>query len=142
MLLVLSLFSSGARALSVRCDDKGTSGGSQMVERINQRYDDFFRYHRHLEERQAARDKGRAELKGRHEAREHEMERARLAYVKNRRPAPDTAEMEARYNLKEKQRQIALEAARECYVQQKTHAEQILIRGRMIPANKEYELDN
>lgn len=137
-LILLTLFH--APSFAAECDPN-VAGGERVVERINERYDDFFRYHRHLEEREKARDKGRGENKkmlAEHEAR---MEKARLEYIKNRRPAPDRADLELKAEQERKERNRRLEIARRCYIQQRNQGEALLKRGRMIPGDKEYELE-
>lgn len=137
---ILSLFAHSAEA--VKCDAKDTGGRKEMVERINRRYDDFFRYRRHLEEREAAREKGRNEdRKIAKQERDKKMEAARLEYIKNRRPKPDSAAAEEQAEEARKQRLKEMEAARLCYVQEKAQAEALLRRGRQIPGNQEFDLD-
>jgi hypothetical protein len=129
-------------ALSQQCDTKDTASGEKMVERINRRYDDFFRYQEHLEEREHMRNKGRGENRAKLEAHEKKIEQARQEYIKNRRPKPDSSELEAKAEADKKQRSARIEVARRCYLQQRAHAEALLKRGRTIPENKEYELED
>lgn len=128
-------------ALAIQCDAKATASSVKMVERINQRHDDFFRYQRHLEEREIARNKGRGENKvvlAKHEKR---LEAARQEYIKNRRPKPDRSDLEAKSENERKERNAKLELARRCYVQQQSAEEALLKRGRMIPGNQEFDLE-
>jgi hypothetical protein len=123
-----------------KCDSKVTGAD---IDRINKRYDDFFRYRRQLEERDRAREKGRGDLHKGEQAREKALEKARLAYLKNRRPAPDhEAKYEAEMLRHQKERKDELEAARRCYVESQDKAEKLLKRGRMIPGNAEYDLED
>lgn len=140
LLIVLGLFHATAPAQECAPEDTGVSG-QKMVERINERYDDFFRYQRHQEERDRERNKGRGENKARLAQREKQIEKARQEYVRNRRPPPDRRDLEAQFEAAQKKRVAKNEAARRCYVQQRQKAEQILKRGRLIPGNLEYQLE-
>jgi hypothetical protein len=141
LVIFLSLFYPGA-VRAQQCDSLGAATGEKMVERINKRYDDYFRYQAHLEERTELRNKGRGDNKKALKAHDQKIEEARLAYIKHRRPAPDTSDAEARAEEVKKQRLAKIEIARRCYVQQRTHAEGVLKRGRTIPENKEYDLED
>lgn len=139
MLVLLSLFHT-TPALAIECDAKATASSAKMVERINQRYDDFFRYQRQVEERERSRNKGRGENKIALEKHEKRIEAARQEYVKNRRPKPDRSDLEAKAEQERKERNAKMEVARRCFVQQQSAEESLLKRGRMIPGNQEFDL--
>ncbi|MBX3023062.1 MAG: hypothetical protein KF799_15405 [Bdellovibrionales bacterium] len=138
---MLILFHLAPAYAAVQCDAKDTAGREKMVERINERYDDFFRYQRHLEERERARDKGRGENKAMLKEHEAKLEKARLEYIKNRRPPPDRRELEKQAEAADKERKQRMELARRCYVEEQNAAEAVLKRGRKIPGNQEFGLD-
>lgn len=141
MLALILMFPHLAWA-AFQCDSKDT-GQEEMIERINKRYDDFFRHQRMEVERTRDRQKDRGQNHRERLAHEAQMERARLAYLKSHRAAPDQeAKMEAEMEKRRKERNAANEAARSCYVQSQLRAEKLLKRGRMIPGNLEYHLED
>lgn len=125
----------------IPCDGNDAGANARAVQRINQRHDDFFRYRDHLEEREQMRDRGRGENKTALEARTKRLEQARIEYLRHQRPKPDTTELEAKYEQDRKARNVRIEKARECYVDAQAKAEGMLKRGRMVPENKEFDLD-
>jgi hypothetical protein len=130
-------------ATGVQCSpEEAQGGGPKMVERINQRYDDFYRYRHDLEVRDEERRKGVADVHAKREIHEKEMERALRDYEVHVRPRPDTSKLEAAYLAEQKQRDARLEAARECYVQQKEHALRLESHGRRIPEKLEYDIED
>jgi len=141
LILSMNLFFREAAA-APQCDPRQGSDGLRMVERINERYDDFFRYRDHLEEREFERNKGRGDNKAALRAHAFRLEKARLEYLKNRRPKPDTSEMEAQAEIEFKARKARVEEARRCYVEQKRYVEQMLKRGRTIPPKKEFDIED
>ena len=136
-LLCLTLFPTVvANAEPKPLDDK------RAIERINRRYDDFFRYQEHLEARDKARDHARSDLRHADRERAARLERARLAYVQTRRAHPNhDAELEAAQLREKKRRDHEIEAARENFVRQQTRLDSAMSRGRTIPGNKEFGLD-
>jgi hypothetical protein len=139
-LFSLVLFNSTSHAQ--QCDVKDTAGNA-MIERINRRYDDFFRYEHEQEVRDRKRELSRGENREHLQAREKALEKARLEYLKHRRPPVDhDAKIEAEMLKNTKARAARLEAARQCFVQQELRAEAALKRGRQIPGNKEYDIED
>ena len=142
LILVLNLFSHPVQA-ALQCDPKaGGAQGEKMVERINRRYDDFFRYRDSLQAREQERNKGRGENKAFLKAHDARLEQARKEYVKNRRPKPDTSALQAQAEAKFKERRAQIEEARRCYVQQRDHAQALLKKGRQIPGKLEFDLED
>lgn len=141
IILTLITMTNLAEASAPSCGAKDGADVNRMVERINKRYDDFFRYKQHIEERERSRNVGRGENKARLQAHEKEIERARQLYIKTRRPPPDTREAEKQFEDEYKARLAKIEQARRCYVMERDHAEQFLLKGRKIPENKEYDLE-
>lgn len=140
--LLAFLLLNQAHASAQQCDTKVT-GAEHMIERINKRYDDFFRYRHEQEARDHARERGRGENKELLERHDKALEKARLAYLKERRTPPDhDKEIEAEMLKGQKERKDKLEAARQCYVQKEAQAEAILKRGRQIPENEEFDIED
>lgn len=140
-LLMLLTFLPVAGFADAPCASQDPAADARAVQRINQRHDDFYRYREHLEEREALRSRGRGENKGALEARDKRLEQARLEYIRNQRPKPDTTALEDKYEQDRRARLARLEKARACYVEGEAKSEGLLKRGRMIPESQEYDLD-
>ncbi len=128
-------------ATALVCDTAETERAHREVERINQRYEDFFRYQRQLEEHTREVEAGAPQVKIQQEIREKELERARRQY---RSVPKDYAREEAlriEWEKSQKDRVKQIELARLCEVQQRDAAEQILKKGRKIPELKEFDLE-
>lgn len=112
------------------------------VDRINRRYDDFFRYQREREEKANRANLGAEEAKAQREAHLQRMEAARKAYT--RQPKDEAREEALRLQWEEmqKKRVAQMEAARKCEVEKRAAAEQLLQRGRKIPELKEFDLED
>ncbi len=113
----------------------------EMVERINQRYDDFFRYHREMEERMARFEVGRGERKAAEKRYYDELERARVEYVKNKKAKDSTEHLRVQWEREEKERREKMEMFRQRHVRARDEIERHLLRGRKIPELKEYDLE-
>jgi hypothetical protein len=132
-------FGGGAQAMECTKDD---TAAKRTVERINERYDDFFRARKSREEREKRREAAKINVRERRLARQHKLELARREFVKNRHPKPDDSHRQAWFDAQLKERERKMEARRRCYVQNKNEAEQILKRGRAIPGLLEYDLED
>lgn len=121
--------------------DQGLSV-SQMVERINERYDDFFKYHRHLEERWERLKIGADERKKMVREHHKKIEIARQEYVKSRRARPSDEPLRLKWEQEQKNRQEQIEMLRQRYVQKRDTVEQYLKKGRQIPGLKEFGLED
>jgi hypothetical protein len=145
MLLVTILFLLNASVwpslAADQCGQLDTSIQKRSIEQINERYDDFFRYQRYLEQREESLESGRGENKGLLAERERRNEEARLEFLKARRPRPDTSALEQAWIVAEKERADRIESARDCTVQQRSQLEQIMRRGRRIPEMQEFHLE-
>ena len=137
-LFVLGMTSAWAAST---CEDVVKGDGPSMVQRLNERYDDFFRYHQQRAEREERLQRGVPDV---HEARrrhEERLEQARRAHV----TVPKDLALEERRRIEweamQKVRLAQLEEARKCLVQQRQAAEQVLLKGRKIPEMKEYDLE-
>ena len=113
----------------------------KMVERINQRYDDFFRYHRELEERWQKRRESIGDRKKLEAAQKQKLEESRLEYVKNRKPRASNEPLRLRWEAEQKERASQVEMLRRRYVQQRDEVERYLKKGRQIPEMKEFDLE-
>lgn len=140
LVLILSLLS-GISAGASQCE-VDNADAKRTVERINERYDDFFRVQKAREEREKRMESSKENLREKRLARERELEIARLEFVKNRRPKPDDSHLQAQFEAQMKARNQKIEAMRQCYVRNKNAAEQILKRGRAIPGLIEYDLED
>ncbi len=123
------------------CDTAELERAHREVERLHQRYDDFFRYEKMKEEHQREIEAAAPEVKIQKEIREKELERARREY---RAVPKDYAREEAlriEWEKSQKDRVKQIELARLCEVQQREAAEQILRKGRKVPELKEFDLE-
>lgn len=138
-LFSLILFTGGVVHAQLQCPPAKVD--HSKVERLNERYDDFFRYQRAKEEHEAKLERGVPEVKAMREIHEKELERAREAYVAK----PKDPEREERLRLEWEKRQKLREAehveARRCELLSRHEAESAEKRGRKIPEMKEYDLD-
>jgi hypothetical protein len=138
-LVLLPLLLAGA----IQCRAEGLESDAEaMVERSNQRCDDFFRYRRSLEEADAIREKDAQEIKKVRADHDSVIEAARQEYVKNRKKAiPDPRlEKEADDATKAWIEQNKMAGKR--YAQEKAKAESISRRGCHVPEMKEYDLED
>lgn len=135
--------------LAQPCSAEDTSAGGQalsverMVKRINERHDDFFRYHRELEERWEKRRGTIGERKKLEAIHAEKVEHAREEYVKSKasRVRPTDEASRLRHEAAEKDRLAQNEMLRLRYVKQRDTVEQYLKKGRAIPELKEFDLE-
>jgi len=139
--LNLSLLAEAAPAPSSPECPSDTQGYEEMVDRINQRYDDFFRVQREREEREEQREAARGDIRKAERERQARLEEARQEYIRNRRPKPDTRAAELEWEQQQKEKAKVNEASRHCYVQNRAKGEAILKRGRAIPGMKEFDIE-
>ena len=138
-LLIALFFHISAGAMV--CDTAETERAHREVERINQRYEDFFRYQRKIEERERELEAGVPEVKALQETREKELERARRAYRAEPKNYAREEALRLEWEKSQKEREKRIELARLCEVQQRDAAEQILKKGRNVPELKEFDLE-
>lgn len=137
ILLTLALFVPGALAGAEDSRDVKV-----MVERINERYDDFFRVHDLQEKREERLMAGREDRRGELRRRQQEMEKARLSFVQARRPRASDEPLRLRWEAEQKGRREEIELLRRRYVEKRDTAEQYLLKGRAIPALQEFDLQD
>lgn len=113
----------------------------EMVKRINERYDDFFRYHRETEERWERLNKATHERKELERAHSEKMEKARQEYVQARKARPDDEKLRLEHEAREKERKEHHEMLRRRYVEQRDTVEHYLKKGRQVPEMKEFDLE-
>lgn len=111
------------------------------VERINKRYDDFFRYIREREERFERSQKSNDDRKKIEHARMERLEKARQKYVMERKARPNLDYLRVQYERELKEHQEKMEMLRRRYVEKRDELDQYLKKGRQIPEMKEYELE-
>ena len=136
MIIVAFTFGFGTMSAAMEEDTQSS------IERINQRYDDFFRRQRELEKRDAERVLKSGEVKRARVAREAMLEEARASYVKSRKKVSENPRLEAEWNEHEKEWVESNKAARSRFVQKKQTVENMQKKGRRIPGNQEYDLED
>lgn len=112
------------------------------IDRINSRYDDFFRHRRDQEERDARSQVGVEEVLAAREAREKRLEEARATYSRVPKDEAREEALRVEWEKGQKQRQLQMAQAANCEVDRRSAAEEVLKRGRKIPEMKEYELED
>lgn len=144
----MPLFILIAATITLPCSAEDTVASSspasveQMVKRINERYDDFYRYRREQDERDERLKKAASgERRATEKMRAENLEKARQQYVKQRKARPSDEALRLRHEAAQKDRNANLEMVRKRYVQQRDTAEQYLKKGRMIPELKEFDLE-
>lgn len=140
--LVASLFLIFSLPLHASECVQNDTDAKRTVERINERYDDFFRVQRARRERESRMESSKENLREKRLARERELELARREFIKNRRPKPDDTHLQVQFEAQLKERERKREGLRECYVKNRNAAEQILKRGRSIPGLVEFGLED
>lgn len=113
-----------------------------MVERSNQRCDDFYRYRRELEERDARREKDSQEIKKFRTNHDETLEAARKEYVKNRRKEIPNPQLEKDWEAANKGWIEANKLEGRRYAERKAKVEAITRRGCRVPEMKEYDLED
>lgn len=136
LLPILLLFSLSAKAAAPEDEAKA------MVERSNQRCDDFFRYRRELEQMDARREKGSQEIKKVRAAHDAALEAARKEYVKNRKKSVPDPRLEKEYDEQAKGWIEANKLAGKRYAERKAQVEAITRKGCRVPEMKEYDLED
>ncbi|MGZ3722113.1 MAG: hypothetical protein ACXVA9_04230, partial [Bdellovibrionales bacterium] len=129
--------------LSAHCGAEATDEDAKaMVERSNQRCDDFFRYRRELEETDRRREKDAGEIKKVRAEHDKVIELARQEYVKNRKKTIVDPRLEKDHDDQELAWKEHIKIAGKRYVQQKASADAIARRGCRVPEMKEYDLED
>ena len=125
------------------CADETTAAEEkQMVERINDRYDDFFRRQHEIEAEREMRGREAGEIKKVRAKIREEHENARREYVKNRPPKrKEDPKLEQEWLEQERAWKEQNKMARNCLVRSKDELKAIEKKGRQIPEMKEYDLD-
>lgn len=139
ILILISLSAIPAGAMV--CDDVDRERLEKEIQRINQRYDDFFQYQEGKERHQRKLEEGVAEVKALKETREKELERARQAYRSTPKDYAKEEALRIEWEARQKEKTKQMELARLCEVQQRAKAQDILKRGRKIPEVKEFDLE-
>lgn len=128
-------------AAPLNCEAVDVQRLEKEVQRINQRYDDFFRDRREREERAERMRHGSDDRKKLLEAHEKEMEKARQAYQAKPKDHAREEALRLEWEAEQKEKAKRVELARLCEVQQRAKAEELLKKGRAIPDLKEFDLD-
>lgn len=113
----------------------------QMVERINERYDDFYRRQREDEELAIKRDQAAKDINAIRLEQQKAMEKARETYVKERKLEAPNPQWEQEWNQQQQAWKEQNKMAGQRYVRERDFVESIERKGRMIPQMKEYDLD-
>ena len=134
-----------AVCLSPNCGAQATVAGpasmAEMLEYINRRYDDFFRWHREQEVHQESLRNAASDRKQKERARAERMERARLQLVQSRRAQPSRESLRLQWERQLKERAEEQEMLRRRFVEKRDYLEQYMKKGRQIPQLKEYDLE-
>ena len=135
---LLMLLMAASPVLAAPKDDEEKA----MIERSNQRCDDFYRYRREMDERDAKREKDSQEIKKVRAAHDQALEKAREEYVKNRKHEVVDPKLEKQWDEQQLalKKQNELEAKR--YAARKAAAEDAIRKGCHVPENKEYDLED
>lgn len=133
---IVLLFSFSAMAVAPEDEAKA------MVERSNERCDDFFRYRRELEQMDAKREKDSQKIKQVRAAHDAALEAARKEYVKNRKKSVPDPRLEKEYNEQVKEHIEAQKLAGKRYAERKAQVEAITRKGCRVPEMKEYDLED
>jgi cell division protein FtsB len=129
--------------LSAQCGAQATDEDAKaMVERSNQRCDDFYRYRRELEEIDRRREKDAGEIKKLRSEHDQAIELARQEYVKNRKKTIVDPRLEKEHDEQELAWREHIKIAEKRYAQQKASADAIARRGCRVPEMKEYDLED
>jgi hypothetical protein len=118
----------------------GDEEGRAMAERLNQRYDDFFRRQREVEEQERRRESAASEATKLRRQREEELRKAAAEYRRSK-PVIDPR-LEEQWNEQDKQWKSRIELARRCLVEKRNAVKALQRKGRTIPEMKEYDLEN
>ena len=111
------------------------------IERINERYDDFWRYIKAREQRAEKSQISNDDRKKGEAARKENLERERQKYVLERKARPSLEHLRPEYEAQLKEEKEKNELLRRRYVEQRDETEQYLKKGRRIPEMKEYDLE-
>jgi hypothetical protein len=116
--------------------------GKAMVERSNQRCDDFYRYRREMEEADTRREKDAQAIKKVRAEHDKEMELAREQYVKNRKKMIPDPRLEKEHDEQELAWKERLKIAGKHYAQRKAAVDATARRGCRVPPMLEYDLED
>ena len=129
--------------LSSQCGAEATEDEAKaMVERSNQRCDDFYRYRRQLEETDKKREKDAGEIKKVRSDHEKTLELAREEYVMNRKKTIVDPKLEKQHDEAEQAWKEQNKMAGKRYAERKAAAEAIEKKGCRVPEMKEYDLED
>ncbi len=119
-----------------------TRSMKEILDDINRRYDDFFRYQNYLTERLDRMQHGVADRKEAERDRQKELERARKEFVMSRKARPNDEPLRLRWEAEQKERAAQNEMLRRRYVERREYLESYLNKGRKIPEMKELDLED
>lgn len=122
-------------------DETSAKEEKRMVERINDRYDDFFKRQHEIEAKQEMREKDSGDIKKFRAQQKETNEQARQEFVKNRKPRVVDPKLEEHWLEQDKAWKEQNKVARNCYVRSKEAVKNVEKKGRRIPEMKEYGLD-
>jgi hypothetical protein len=138
VIVLLSLF--------VLCSPRSgavTEPGSESwkVQRLNARYEDFFRRERDGVSWDKSRQAGAAAVTTERKRWEKNMEQAREDYIKHKKAAPDKTAAEKAWLAEQQQRSEEQEIARRRYVQVENRLTDLKKKAKNISGNREYHLE-
>lgn len=111
------------------------------VEKINERYEDFFRYRRYLEERLEKLEEGQGDRQAMLREHARRLEAARKMFVESEQAKPSDEPLRVKWEAEQRARELEREKLRLKHVAERDQLEAYRLRGRKIPEMKEYGLD-
>jgi len=111
------------------------------VQRLNERYDDFFAHLRAEEAYAQKRQAAGAEVEKERKVWAKEMDAARLAYIKAKKAPPDERPAYREWALEDQKWHSQQETARRHYVEIENRIERLKKSAKRIPEDREYDLD-
>lgn len=123
-------------------DETSHAEEKRRVERLNERYDDFYKRRSEMEANEELRERNADEIKKLRAQYAEGHEKARQEFVKNRKPKEkEDPRLEQEWLEQEQARKEMNKMARNCFVRSKEDLKAIEKKGRRIPEMKEYDLD-
>lgn len=140
-IFTIFILSSVPAAFAAECDLSDPMA-KRKIDYINERYDDFFRYHQAREEYEVRREAGVPEVKALKEKQALEIRRAAQEYKREKKDYAKEEALRIEWEKEQKEKVKKIELARLCEVQQRRAAEQLIKKGRKIPELKEFDLED
>lgn len=139
----LSLFTSVSLVIcGVFSPQTRASDEDWRVKRLNERYDDFFARRKQIEEYDAKREAGAAEVEKENTKWDEKMDKAREQFIASRPPPPNLDAAYQEWAKEQEKFEREHEQARDSYVSVEKRVESLEKTAKKIPEDLEYDLDN